>query len=338
MKRIFFMKYILLTFIFIGQFLLCGQDTASNKYFIINTSNSLLPTNKITNIYFDKNEDIWVGTYDQGLIKIGKKEFKIYNMENSLLASNYIYRIKEDKVNNLWISTMGSGIIKVKDDSLTIFKEDNSNIGHNWIYDFDIDMDNNLLIGTWGNGLVKYDGDNFENINDLKKTIPYKVCDVLIDDSTIWIGSVYGLISLTEEKYFHYNLENSELMQSPIYKLLKTQNGDLWVGYKKYGLAKYKNGKWNYIDTTSNISVYEMVEDKDGCLWIANFTEGLVKYDGNIITYFNKGNSELPDNLIYSVTIDENNNKWLGSYFGGIIVFNEDGVKLKDGMLKSILK
>jgi ligand-binding sensor domain-containing protein len=334
------MKFILLTFgfIFLQSSLLFGQEKFSSNFLTIDTSNSLLPTNKITTIYFDNFENIWLGTYDQGLIRINQNEIKIFNKDNSALTSNYIYRIKEDKKNNLWAATMGGGIIKIKNDSITIFNQDNSALGHNWIYDFDIDEENNLWIGTWGNGLVKYDGNNFYNINDSNKTIPYKVCDVLVDDSIIWVGSVYGLISIKGKEYFQYNLENSELMKAPIYKLLKTRAGELWLGYKQSGLARFENGKWNYIDTASHISAYEMAEDNNGCLWIANFTKGLVKYDGNNFTYFSKDNSDLPDDLIYSVTVDENNNKWLGSYFGGIIIFYENEVKLKEGILKSILK
>lgn len=332
------MKYLILIFFLIQHFNLHGQDSTQNKYISINTSNSLLPTNKITTIYFDRDENIWLGTYDQGLIRIGKDGIKVFNKNNSAIASNYIYRIKEDKKNSLWVSTMGGGMVEVSNDSLIIFKDDNSDIGHNWIYDFDFDEDNNLWISTWGNGLVKFDGQKFEKMNDERKTIPYKVCDVLVEDSIIWIGSVYGLISLKDGEYYHYTPENSELIMAPIYKLLKTNNGNLWLGYKQSGLAKFENGLWNYLEESSNISVYEMAEDRYGCLWIANFNKGLVKFDGTEFTYFTKANSQFPDDLIYSVTIDENDNKWIGSYFNGIIIFNENGLQLKDGKLKLIFK
>ncbi len=38
-------------------------------------------------------------------------------------------------------------------------------------------------------------------------------------------------------------------------------------------------------------------------------------------------NSELSDNLVFSIAVDKYNNKWISTYRGGINIYNEDGIQ-----------
>ncbi|RJP64835.1 MAG: T9SS C-terminal target domain-containing protein [Ignavibacteriales bacterium] len=51
----------------------------------------------------------------------------------------------------------------------------------------------------------------------------------------------------------------------------------------------------------------------------------MVKFDGTCWAIFNTDNSGLPDNYIYSIAIDKDNNKWIGTS-EGLSVFNEGGI------------
>jgi len=52
--------------------------------------------------------------------------------------------------------------------------------------------------------------------------------------------------------------------------------------------------------------------------------DGLYKYDGNNFTHFHIYNSELPSNSIIDIAIDEYNNKWIGTYSGGLAKLNNN--------------
>ncbi|MBN1637515.1 MAG: hypothetical protein JW866_01005 [Ignavibacteriales bacterium] len=328
------MKSKILIFFLFANFLVFAQTAAQDTLVIFNSSNSCLPTNTITDVYFDKNDNIWIATYDKGVIKISEDSYQFFDKDNSQMTRNYVYRIEEDNKANIWMSSMGSGMIKYSNDSLFVYYKENSEIGADYIYNFDIDKNNNLWIGTWENGLVRYDGKNFTARNMEVRLTPHKVMAVLCDDDTIWYGDIYGLLSLSNNNFKRYDEKNSNLPSLPIYMLKKTLNGVYWLGYKQHGVARRENNKWEYLLESQHISVNDMDFDSDGNLWLASFGTGLVKYDNKTWTYYNKGNKKFPDDLLFSIHIDENNNKWVGSYFAGLIIFNEEGVELDNNKIK----
>jgi ligand-binding sensor domain-containing protein len=67
------------------------------------------------------------------------------------------------------------------------------------------------------------------------------------------------------------------------------------------------------------------IADDGNYLWVGT-AGGLVKlnkYTGQFIVY-DKWNSQLPDNSVQAIAIDEQGNKWIGTYGGGLAKF--DGV------------
>ncbi|MGE5497808.1 MAG: T9SS type A sorting domain-containing protein, partial [Syntrophothermus sp.] len=56
---------------------------------------------------------------------------------------------------------------------------------------------------------------------------------------------------------------------------------------------------------------------------------GLAKFDGDKWTVYRHSNSEIPDSWVYSVALDQQGNKWIGTG-NGLSVFREEGVILSD--------
>lgn len=77
---------------------------------IFNTTNTVIKTDRITDIYCDKDGSVWVGTYGDGLFLHDKnsKEYIQYNAEQNL-ANGVIHEIISDDSGNLWVST-NSGV------------------------------------------------------------------------------------------------------------------------------------------------------------------------------------------------------------------------------------
>ena len=69
--------------------------------------------------------------------------------------------------------------------------------------------------------------------------------------------------------------------------------------------------------------VDELVTDSIGNLWmcLGGFWGGLYKFDGSSWTNYITSNSAIPDNNVYTIAIDRNNNLWT-TYSGGLARFD----------------
>ncbi len=67
-------------------------------------SNSSLPSNSITALCSDKNNNLWIGT-DKGLAKFGPSGWTIYNTGNSPIPDDFITCLSVDDSNHVWIGT-----------------------------------------------------------------------------------------------------------------------------------------------------------------------------------------------------------------------------------------
>lgn len=77
---------------------------------IYNTSNSLLPTNKIRALALSISGKLWIGTFSGGgLASFDGSNWQVFTPSNSDLPNNSVSVIKENTNGDLWIGT-GSGI------------------------------------------------------------------------------------------------------------------------------------------------------------------------------------------------------------------------------------
>lgn len=69
--------------------------------------NSKLPTNSMTNIHIDKDNNKWIALWDyQGVLKISDTSWNIYNSNNSNICSGQnIWCLVTDKNGHLWLGT-----------------------------------------------------------------------------------------------------------------------------------------------------------------------------------------------------------------------------------------
>jgi len=81
-----------------------------------------------------------------------------------------------------------------------------------------------------------------------------------------------------------------------------------------------QNPQW--LNYTNGDKVYALAEEGNN-MW-AGTNGGLVKLDKTTgsPTFYNKTNSGLPSNLVYSIAFDENGTKWIGTFDGGLAAVN----------------
>jgi len=286
-------------------------------------------SNRIHDIYFSNNNEIWLGTWGNGLIRFNfNKKSKVLNSKNYGIPDNEIYMISEDSKSDLWIFTFGGGICRLKNNELQIFNKSNSDLGHNFIYNFHIDSQDNIWAGTWGDGLNYFNGKKWKKISDFDKKIPYKVPSVLVVNDKIYIGSIDGLFLKEKNKLKEFSLANSQLFKDSIYKLLKGRNNEIWLGYKTRGIAWYNGKTWKYFEQSKQLSSYDLALDSKDNLWIAAYGTGLAKFDGNTWTIFTPENSPVSDEYIFCAEVDKNDNVWAGTSQKGIVIYNENGINL----------
>ena len=57
-------------------------------------------------IHMTPKTDLWIGTYQKGLLCYSKGKIKQYTVSNSHLLENNVYTVKVDKYGYIWIGTM----------------------------------------------------------------------------------------------------------------------------------------------------------------------------------------------------------------------------------------
>ena len=252
----------------------------------------------VRKLCIDNSNNLWIGTYD-GLYVCDEKK-SIVTLKNKIndsksLSKNSVKSIYKDKKGSIWIGIYYGGI-NIWDSSNINFTNLTSNQTRNKLsYDVISSIENyknqKIFFGTEGKGLNILDLKN-NNISYIDKGNHKSLSDeniksLLIDKETLWIGTLNSGINL-------FNIKTNTFFSDNILTDLK-----------------------NYL---SNIGVYSIKKSKNK-IWIGTFGKGLICYNkrnNTFKTYINnpKDFNTITDNLIRSITIDSEQNIWIGSQKG----------------------
>jgi ligand-binding sensor domain-containing protein len=268
-----------------------------------------------------ENEILWVGTVG-GLEQRDLKTGQLMRVWTHLdgLPSNNIRALLADDKGGLWIGMQDAGLAYLThDQQWQIFNTDNSKL-------------------------------------------PDESIHVLISDERggLWIGTDQGgLVHLNASSQWQvFNTDNSDLPHNYVKGLVSDGSGGVWVGGA--GIAHLDNrGRGEVFDTDNSglplNGILALASDGEGGLWVSTYDieKGERKYGG--LTHFTRsgdwqvfdsGNSDLPDNALYTVVNDGSGGVWMGTVKSGLVHknnrdqwthFDPDNSKLPDNTVYSLV-
>lgn len=289
----------------------------------------------IRTVLQDNHKDYWIATWDDGLVRYDGKTWKVFNTKNSKLPHNTIYCMTLDSKENLWIGTFGGGVAKFdRKKKWTIYNSKNSGLPNDWIYSIAFDKKSNVWIGTYSEGLAIFDQRKKWTVyNKFNSILPNnKVTVIYIDknDNKI-IGTAEHMIFIQNNVWKTEAEVNYKTDEEAIYCIAPYIDKKILMCYKFGSIVIYDGNFFKIYNTTNSdlpfLGFYSVTYDKKNTIWAGSFGQGVVHLDGDHWKLFDKSNSGLKDDLVFTVFVDSSNNKWFSTYYGGICIYNEDGVK-----------
>ncbi len=305
--------------------------------------------------------NLWIATNGGGLNKYNYKAHAFYAYKTSpkdpnSISSNQLYSIAKGSDGTIWVGTEnGVNSFDVRRGIFTLYRNDPDDINSlagNSIRSILSDNQGVLWVSTYSEGINKYDKnfplfDLFRRKGVRSKGLSNRLVTSFEESisSNIWVGTDGGGLNLLNVKtgvfkhYIHDSTNVNSLSINAVLAILRHKNSEsLWLGTYGGGLDYFdpvKNTFKHYkkgpgANQLSDDHIYALMEDHNGNLWIGfnagginvlnPVTNKITRYQANIKNpndphYLNK-------NVIRAFCEDKEGNVWIGTYDGGINVFN----------------
>lgn len=230
----------------------------------------------INNLFVDSYNNIWIGTYSNGIYLFKNGESQHFSLvENNSLnkSADYILSFYEDHSGKFWIGTYG-GLFSINkaDYSFNSFHQELNNpktLSNNYIFCIAEDSENRLWIGT-ASGLNLFDQKSglFKSYF-AKDGLPSDViCGLAKDkDGYLWISTQNGISRFDPEKETFTNFNKDDGLQSNLFSegvYLKATNGEIYFGGRN-GLNYFEPSKvtLNRYNSSVIISSINIIDGKN---------------------------------------------------------------------------
>ncbi|MGB3949097.1 MAG: two-component regulator propeller domain-containing protein [Bacteroidia bacterium] len=193
----------------------------------------------------NKIGELWVGTEDEGVFILEKKESgytikkNIKSWENTSITS--ITKIVFDNSGNAWLGSFGNGLFLIDANyNVRSFETINKEKIDKLLTLF-IDSKQNLWIGTFDAGVIKYDGTSFISYKESDGIANKAVWSIAEDDNNnMFFGTGEGGLSCFDGKHFKTLSTDNNLCSNYIEALIWDNiDNCLWAGTDK-GVDKIK--------------------------------------------------------------------------------------------------
>ncbi len=330
-----------------------GEDNEQSTFIRFNNENpNGINSNALTQIYEDREGNIWISTIDGGInfLDINRKEFSHINEQTHPgFENNRVRYIYQDSDNDIWIGSKMQGMLSQFSRNTNDFKhykfnpEKKGALNDDYIFCIAEDRPGFLWIGTKDKGLSLFNKKTgvfsqsmfrFANYNMLNTGA---ICALLKPDiNSLWIGTGYdGVVFYNQHtgrlKQYVHSDDPSSISDNRIRAIYKDSLENIWFGTSN-GLNHYNSAKdtfIRYINVPGNaqsISGNEIIcmhEDAKHRFWIGT-SNGLNLFNREQKTFqaFTVEDG-LPNNVICGILEDDQGNLWLSTN-NGLSRFNPD--------------
>ena len=288
-------------------------------------------------VFEDSKGNLWVGSNDEGLVKISNRTYTVFTMADGL-PSNSVRDITEDKNGNIWIGT-SSGVVFINNhqEIITPFKSDDVGLFVNEIY---CDTANRIWIACSNStGLYTYTSGTFEKLHGYPQLTSNIITSIAQDKrGAFWFGLVSGgAIKLEDGELFLLGKEQ-KMIGDTVNHIYVDASDAVWFATEK-GVVLLKHGDLSYYTEEQGLcdnNVTKILEDREGNIWLATDRGGVEKMSPGKFKTINIPTS------VNCIAEDSTGKVWLGTdngllcYYKGKFIENELTRMCKDIRIRHV--
>jgi ligand-binding sensor domain-containing protein len=328
---------ILLSF---GSFFILSQPQLTNY----NQNNSPLPFNTVRCIAIQDSIK-WFGT-DDGLARFDNQNWTIYNSSNSPLTSNDIRALKVENDSILWIGTISGGVFRFNGINWINYTEFNSGLLDNLVRGIEIDLEDNIWFATT-EGISMFDRINWYHWTIASHGLQTNnITSIGIGlQNEKYIGTINGGLDYftPNNQLTIHSIVESGLPDNSALDIDIDANGKPWFATPAAGLVTDlgNGGPWDRFNMSNspiptNGLTCLAIDPFDQRIFMGTELNGILIKKENIWFSYNMENIGLQDNYITSLTHENNQIKWAGTYDHGVIRIEENTSGQSDNQLTGI--
>jgi len=180
-----------------------------------------------------------------------------------------------------------------------------------------------VWVGYGGSdGLTQFDGSDWTHY-DTVDSLPITTAQfgaAADREGRVWFGASVGAASFDCMAWTKYDNANSGLSNNSYTDIKEDHEGHLWfAGTSSGGLVEFDGATWTQHCGDApkpGCSVEAVAVDEDNRIWVGSHQwgtgRGLSMFNGSSWTTYNQSNSCLASNVVGSLAIDGEGNKWVG--------------------------
>jgi signal transduction histidine kinase/ligand-binding sensor domain-containing protein/AraC-like DNA-binding protein len=314
---------------------------------------SSLNDNAIYKVFRSRENIMWIGTYFGGLNYWEPFKTAFNQIQPGLqpkeLKGKALSQLITGPDGNIWMGTEDAGIaIFDKQDHsfrhiLNNSDPKNSHIRNN-VHALTIDNEGYVWSGNFNGGINKINPKNFQitnyshSDNDPSSLVNNFVFSLYYDpDDFLWVGTMDGIDCFETKNHQIKHFKPEIFKGTHVYDIFQDKQNNYWFCTYYSGLFFFDKQHDKVIhyrrDSTQNLNSNSFIShyiDSRGKLWFGTRGGGLVFFDPDIRKFKTYDmNDGLPNNTIYGILEDGQNNLWLSSN-KGISKFNYNSGKIQN--------
>jgi ligand-binding sensor domain-containing protein len=294
-----------------------------------NTNNSAIKTDDLTCVAVDRNDVVWIGTENLGVL----------NFDGAAWGGTDLYPLLPDKhincitvYNNIKFIGTNAGFVTYDGATARTYGFKSSGLPDFRIEAIGFDAAGDWYIGSHAGLTRSYliNGNRYWSTYDSSDVPDYWITSILYDNSgTLWVGTHNQGIARRNSNYDWDRIftNDSQLINNYIRAIARAPSGEIWVGFGTSTasggvLASYDGASWqNYYVLKSTSQTYAILVDKNNTKWVAT-DQGLVKFTtGSTVLTLNYDNTGLNIDNPTGLAQDSKGNIWISTNGGGLIEY-----------------
>ncbi len=288
-----------------------------------------LPNGRITAIYKDKEQSVWLGT-NGGLFRLRDAAFRTFTTEQGL-SDDFVRTLLTDEAERVWVGT-SKGVNLLEKGQITHLpgqriKQTILSLAHA--------REGGIWVGTFTHGLIHwrdnqevtcYDRDTGLLSNEIRAILPAA-------DGSLWLATSLGVNRIDQGRISALQVQDG-LPSNFSVSLFESTRSGIWIGTSS-GVARWQDGRLRAL-SISHLDgaqfVFGFFEQTDGqALWLAT-DRGLIRYryEDEQLALLGRDKG-MPFDKYFQVREDQQGNFWLSSNRGVLRISANQANRLLDG-------